>query len=418
MDNHVTRQGHLSSGEALLPDRRSTTIPRYKQRTLVSAHYQPHSTHNGRFCTYSSFRYPRLAKCAKCDTPSLRHRATDLHPTFSEKLAYAQVLTPPLQRSAASKIDWANLGAKLGLRGTTAQALQTFKKRNDDARRKVQVLSEQPQQVDFAHYRSILKNTAIVDDIEKQFNAFQVKKYDVGRQIKAIEAYEATALKSAEETKSKVDAELKDLDKTLKNIETARPFEDLTVVRICWDWDPRELIRGGQDHVISVSDKTNRTRLSPPTPRSTSVLSSSFPRAAGACPATRRSSATFPCCRGSRSRGSCCCCAITISFVHNRTVFFFATPKSSPLSLAERSRSLLPSVASYRLSCMSLTIRVPQPSGTHTHEGSAYKIRIVLRNSSHLAVMLGLTDVRFHTPHYLLARRLSRHLSTEAVESA
>merc|ERR1712137_1376011 len=83
--------------------------------------------------------------------------------------------------------------------------------------------------IDLANYRSILKNTAIVDDIEKQFNGFQVKKYDVGRQIKAIEAYEATALKSAEETKAKVDAELKDLDKTLKNIETARPFEDLTV---------------------------------------------------------------------------------------------------------------------------------------------------------------------------------------------
>merc|ERR1711879_123264 len=138
-------------------------------------------------------------------------------------------LTMAVTRSAASKIDWANLGAKLGLRGTTAQALQTFKKRNDDARRKVQILSEQPQQVDFAHYRSVLKNTAIIDDIEKQFNAFQVKKYDVNRQIKAIEAYEAQAVKSAEETKTKVDAELKDLDKTLKNIETARPFEDLTV---------------------------------------------------------------------------------------------------------------------------------------------------------------------------------------------
>ncbi|KAK3069960.1 ATP synthase d subunit, partial [Teratosphaeriaceae sp. CCFEE 6253] len=31
------------------------------------------------------------------------------------------------------------------------------------------------------------------------------------------------------ETKGKVDAELQDLEKTLKNIETARPFEDLTV---------------------------------------------------------------------------------------------------------------------------------------------------------------------------------------------
>ncbi|KAF2722223.1 mitochondrial ATP synthase [Polychaeton citri CBS 116435] len=132
-------------------------------------------------------------------------------------------------RSAALKLDWANLGTKLGLRGSTAQALQTFKKRNDDARRRVQLLSEQPQTVDFAHYRSVLKNTAIVDDLEKQVGGFQVKKYDVQRQIKAIETFEAQAIKSAEETKGKVDAELADLEKTLKNIETARPFDELTV---------------------------------------------------------------------------------------------------------------------------------------------------------------------------------------------
>jgi hypothetical protein len=95
----------------------------------------------------------------------------------------------------------------------------------------VTVLSEQAQTVDFQHYRSILKNQAIVDDIEKQFGAFKPQTYDVSRQIKAIEAFEAQALKSAEETKSVVDKELGDLEKTLKNIEDARPFADLTVVR-------------------------------------------------------------------------------------------------------------------------------------------------------------------------------------------
>lgn len=54
--------------------------------------------------------------------------------------------------------------------------------------------------------------------------------YDVGRQLKAIEAFEAQAVKSAEETKGKVDVEVRELEKTLRNIETARPFEDLTVV--------------------------------------------------------------------------------------------------------------------------------------------------------------------------------------------
>ncbi|KAF2654078.1 NAC-domain-containing protein [Lophiostoma macrostomum CBS 122681] len=132
-------------------------------------------------------------------------------------------------RSAALKLDWTKIGTQLGLKGSTASALQAFKKRNDDARRKVNVLSEQSQTVDFSHYRSILKNTAVVDEIEKSFSAFKPQTYDVNRQIKAIEAFEAQAVRSAEETKSVVDKELRDLEKTLKNIEEARPFEDLTV---------------------------------------------------------------------------------------------------------------------------------------------------------------------------------------------
>jgi len=134
------------------------------------------------------------------------------------------------QRSAASKIDWAKIGTSLGLRGQTAASLQAFKKRNDEARRKVQILSDHPQEVDFAQYRGMLKNQNVIDEIENHFKQFKPVTYDVGRQIKAIEAFEAQAVKNAEETKGKVDMELKDLEKTLQNIEEARPFEDLTVV--------------------------------------------------------------------------------------------------------------------------------------------------------------------------------------------
>ena len=93
-------------------------------------------------------------------------------------------------------------------------------------------LSQQPTTVDFEHYRNILNNTQVVDEIEGQFKAFKPATYDVGRQLKAIEAFETQAVKSAEETKGKVDGELKELEKTLKNIEEARPFDDLTVVRV------------------------------------------------------------------------------------------------------------------------------------------------------------------------------------------
>ena len=127
------------------------------------------------------------------------------------------------------KLDWSKVTTSLGLRGQTVSSLQAFKKRNEDARRKVQQLSEQPTTVDFSAYRSILKNQAVVDEIEKRFKDFKPATYDVSRQIKAIDAFEVEAVKNAEATKQAVDLELKDLAATLKNIEEARPFEDLTV---------------------------------------------------------------------------------------------------------------------------------------------------------------------------------------------
>jgi len=132
-------------------------------------------------------------------------------------------------RSAALKLDWQAITTNLGLRGQTVASLQAFKKRNEDARRKVQALSEQPQTVDFKQYRSLLKNQAVVDEIENHFKTFKPATYDVQRQIKAIETFETQAIKNAEETKGRVDMELKDLEKTLKNIEEARPFDELTV---------------------------------------------------------------------------------------------------------------------------------------------------------------------------------------------
>lgn len=148
---------------------------------------------------------------------------------------------PTLQRSAALKIEWVKITASLGLKGQTAASLLAFKKRNEDARRKVNLLQAQPQNIDFAHYRATLKNQAVVEDIERSFKTFRPVTIDVPKQLKAIEAFEAQAVLNAQATKGKVDAELADLEKTLKNIEEARPFEDLTVVRIIpgIEWEHR-----------------------------------------------------------------------------------------------------------------------------------------------------------------------------------
>ncbi len=110
--------------------------------------------------------------------------------------------------------------------------LAAFKKRNDDARRKVTQLESQSQTVDFNAYRSTLGNTAIVDEIETALKDFKAKKYDLGRQLKAIDAFEVQAMKSAEETREKVEEHLAELERCLQNIRESRPIEDLTTVSL------------------------------------------------------------------------------------------------------------------------------------------------------------------------------------------
>ena len=76
----------------------------------------------------------------------------------------------------------------------TVAALQAFRKRHADAQRIHAQLSSQPATVDLAHYRSILKNKAIVDDAEKLLNDFKPVTYDVNAHVKAIETFEAKAV--------------------------------------------------------------------------------------------------------------------------------------------------------------------------------------------------------------------------------
>lgn len=176
------------------------------------------------------------------------------------------------------------MATSLGLRGQTAASLQAFKARNDNAKRKLQQLSEQSTTVDFASYRSVLKNQAVIDEIEKRFTAFKPASYDINRQLKAIDVFEAEAVKNAEATKEKVDLELHDLDKTLKNIQDARSFEELTVVRARTGPVSGYPARCGFGKVLTICYRTRLLLLSP---LSTRRLRSWFPRAAGASRDTR-----------------------------------------------------------------------------------------------------------------------------------
>ncbi|RUP06754.1 hypothetical protein BC936DRAFT_140281 [Jimgerdemannia flammicorona] len=132
-------------------------------------------------------------------------------------------------RAVTKQIDWSKLTVNLRLSKDTVASLSAFRKRNDEARRVLADLKEQRTDVDFAHFRSVLKNKAIVDEAERAFRNFKPVTYDVATQIKTIEQFETKAVAKAQKTVEKVDAELRDLQVTLTNIETARPVEQLTV---------------------------------------------------------------------------------------------------------------------------------------------------------------------------------------------
>jgi len=132
-------------------------------------------------------------------------------------------------RSAVAKIDWTKLTSALSLTPKTTSALTSFRKRNVDAHTKLNALKTSRTEVDFAYYRGILKNSAVIDQIEKAAKEFKPVTYDVSSILKGIESFESEAVKNAEDTEKKIAEQLVDLDQTIKNIEQARAPSDLSV---------------------------------------------------------------------------------------------------------------------------------------------------------------------------------------------
>lgn len=165
-----------------------------------------------------------------------------------------------LAKSAANKLDWAKVISSLKLTGKTATQLSQFKKRNDEARRRLMELQAQPTTVDFEYYRSVLKNTEIVSKIETYFNSYNPVTVDVSKQLASIKEFESEALSDARETEKFIAQELKDLKETLKNIESARPFdeltvEDLTKARPEIDAKVEEMVKKGRWEVPGYKEK-------------------------------------------------------------------------------------------------------------------------------------------------------------------
>jgi len=131
--------------------------------------------------------------------------------------------------AATAALDWTRIYGSLNLGKDTVAALQAFRKRAHDAQRTHASLSALPTSVDFAQYRSVLRNQAVVDELEKIVREYKPKEVDLAAWTKTIESFEGKAVESAQATAKGVDEEVGKLKATLANIEDARPFEDVTV---------------------------------------------------------------------------------------------------------------------------------------------------------------------------------------------
>lgn len=76
----------------------------------------------------------------------------------------------------------------------TIAALQAFRKRHSEAQRIHAQAASQPTTVDLEHYRSVLKNKAIVDEAEKLLSGFKPVTYDVNAHLRAIKTFEVKAV--------------------------------------------------------------------------------------------------------------------------------------------------------------------------------------------------------------------------------
>ncbi|QWU86571.1 hypothetical protein CA3LBN_000789 [Candidozyma haemuli] len=132
-------------------------------------------------------------------------------------------------KSAATKLNWAQVISSLGLTGKTSASLNAFKKRNDEAKKEHLELSSESTEVDFAHYRKVLKNQSVIDEVEKAVSSFKPVTYDVSKTLKTIDIFEQKAVENAKLTEKSVLEEIEQLQATLKDIEGSRPFDQLTV---------------------------------------------------------------------------------------------------------------------------------------------------------------------------------------------
>ena len=114
----------------------------------------------------------------------------------------------------------------------TLTELQAFRARHTNAANKNAAIKASIPALDISAYKAVLKDQRAIELAEKTLSGFKPVSYDVSKWNGVVEAFEGKAVAAAKETVAKISAEEASLQKTLSNIQDARPFEDLTVAEV------------------------------------------------------------------------------------------------------------------------------------------------------------------------------------------
>ncbi|OMJ09280.1 ATP synthase subunit d, mitochondrial [Smittium culicis] len=135
-------------------------------------------------------------------------------------------------RKLIQSVDWPKISSVLSKRPEVSKSLMAFNKKYQEIDRELSSLREQKLDLDFAHYRKVLKNQQIVSELEAKYKAYKVEKLDTAASLAVLAEFENNAVSAANNYAAELETKLSGLNETIANIVSARPVEDLTTADI------------------------------------------------------------------------------------------------------------------------------------------------------------------------------------------
>ncbi|OLY83120.1 ATP synthase subunit d, mitochondrial [Smittium mucronatum] len=135
-------------------------------------------------------------------------------------------------RKLIQSVDWPKVSSVLSKRPEITKSLMSLNKKYQDVDRELSALREQKLDIDFNHYRGILKNKQIVTEMESKLKNYKITSLDTAPALALLAEFEKNATASATEYASELTVKLSGLKETVDNINNARPVEDMTTADV------------------------------------------------------------------------------------------------------------------------------------------------------------------------------------------